>query len=514
MKELLEQILLARVYDVAIESPLILASKLSSRTGNNLYLKREDLQPVHSFKLRGAYNKIVQLTLAARKKGVIAASAGNHAQGVALAAQKLGIHATIIMPRTTPSIKIEAVRGYGAEVVLVGDSYSDAYDHCLTLVKDSGKTFIHPFDDPLVIAGQGTIGREIIEQLPDVTHIFVPVGGGGLLVGIAAYVKQLKPDVTVIGVEPEDSNAMQASLEANRRLVLDHVGIFADGVAVKQVGKLTFDLTKRYVDEVITVTTDQICAGIKAIFEDTRGIVEPAGALAAAGAHTYSAKHDLKNKNLVAICSGANMTFERLQFVAERTLIGSGQEALFTVKLAERPGALQYFCENVVNGHGITEFSYRLHVRDSAHIFVGIHVSNETDKLAFMNKMRLTNYEFEDLSSDDLAKEHIRHMIGGHSKDARHECLYEINFPERPGALNDFLRAVGDEFNISLFHYRGQGADTGRVLIGFETAGNADELEKRLRSIKYDFEPVASIASSMFLGTGGSRPVDAESKKR
>jgi threonine dehydratase len=499
MKQLLEQILLARVYEVAIETPLVRASKLSRRTNNNIYLKREDLQPVHSFKLRGAYNKIVQLSPQERKRGVIAASAGNHAQGVALAAHKLQIPATIIMPRTTPMIKIDAVKSYGATVILEGDSYSDAYEHAMTIVKQSEMIFIHPFDDPLVIAGQGTVGREIIEQLPDATHIFVPVGGGGLIAGIAAYVKQLRPDIKVVGVQPEDSNAMQASLAKNKRIILKHVGIFADGVAVKQVGTLTFELVKQYVDEVITVTTDQLCAGIKSVFEETRSIVEPAGALAAAGAEAYAVKQNLTDQNLVAICSGANITFEKLQFIAERTLLGSGQEALFAIKLAERPGSLQYFCENIVNGHSITEFSYRMHLRDEAYIFVGIHISDLQDETAFMQKMRAHAYEYIDLSADELAKEHIRHMIGGHSQNARNERLYQIYFPERPGALTDFLRTIDDDFNISLFHYRGQGGDVGRVLIGFELGKNGHELESRLKAIGYEFEAVESQAADLFL---------------
>ncbi len=498
MKELLEQILLARVYDVAIESPLSHANKLSTRLGNNIYLKREDLQPVHSFKLRGAYNKIAHLTTAERKRGVIAASAGNHAQGVALAAQKLGITATIIMPQTTPAIKIEAVRSYDAKIILYGDSYTDAYNYCMKLVKKSGRVFVHPFDDPLVIAGQGTIGREILEQLPDVTHVFIPVGGGGLLSGIAAYLKQLRPQVRIIGVEPDDSNAMQASLKAGKRVVLSHVGIFADGVAVKQVGTNTFGLTKQYADDIVTVSTDQLCAAIKAIFEDTRSVVEPAGALAVAGAEAYIKQHLLKGKNVAAICSGANMTFERLQFVAERTLLGSGQEALFAINLPERPGALKEFCEAVINGHSITEFSYRLHDRALAHILVGITIKDENDKSRFMKKMSEHQFEFKDLSGDDLVKEHIRYMVGGKSSQTNNEHLYEINFPERPGALYDFLKTIHNNWNISLFHYRGQGGDIGQVLIGFE-AKDTVKLEHALSKTAYEFKPIKSTAANLFL---------------
>lgn len=486
------------VYDVARKTSLQLAAAVSARLGNYVYLKREDLQPVHSFKLRGAYNKIVELSAVEREKGVIAASAGNHAQGVALAAQKLGIDALIIMPTTTPDIKVQAVKSYGAEVVLAGDNYSEAYDFCLGLMRETGRIFIHPFDDPLVIAGQGTIGTEIVEQLPDVTHIIVPVGGGGLLAGIAQCVKQEHPHITIIGVEPADSNAMQASLQAGKRIVLPHVGIFADGVAVKQVGEHTFHLAQQYVDEVITVSTDQICAAIKTIFEETRTIMEPAGALAVAGAELYTKTHKIKGRKLAAICSGANMTFERLQFVAERTLLGSGKEAIFAVTLPERPGALQQFCEQVVGKHGITEFNHRMNKRSKAHIFVGISVSSPTDKSTFMKRMAASGYKYADLTNDDLAKEHIRHMIGGPSPEANDEHLYEINFPERPGALSEFLRTIGSRWNISLFHYRGQGADIAHALIAFEASDPA-KLEKMLQNTTYEFTKTTSKAVQLFL---------------
>lgn len=444
-----KEILTSRVYEVAAVSPLTKAPKLSNTANCNAFLKREDLQPVHSFKLRGAYNKIAKLTKVEQSKGVIAASAGNHAQGVALAAKKLGLSALIVMPRTTPPIKIDAVKSYGAEVELSGDSYSDAADYCKQRVEETGRTYIHPFDDPLVIAGQGTVGQEILEQLPNVTHIFVPVGGGGLLAGIATYVKAIRPDVKVISVEPEDSNAMQASIEQQERVTLSHVGIFADGVAVKQVGNRTFAAARKYVDDFITVTTDQMCAAIKTIFEDTRSIVEPAGALAAAGIAQYDLPVDAY---AVAICSGANVTFERLQQIAERTLIGSGKEAMFAVTIPEAPGALQTFCRDVVSGHNISEFNYRLRVRETAHILVGINVSGETDKQKFMTKMNQHGYTHTDLSNDDLTKEHLRHMIGG-SKVASKELVYEVTFPERPRALSDFLQAVDTTWNISLHRY-------------------------------------------------------------
>ncbi|MFW6368314.1 MAG: threonine ammonia-lyase, biosynthetic [Spirochaetota bacterium] len=491
MTEELKSILLARVYDVAIESPLTLAPKLSADTGSNVYLKREDLQPVHSFKLRGAYNKIRSLTPEERSKGIIAASAGNHAQGVALSAARLGITATIVMPKTTPQIKVDAVRSYGAEVVLIGDSFHDAFAHARSLVEQHGATFIHPFDDPAVIAGQGTVGREILEQLPDATHIFVAVGGGGLLAGIALYVKQLRPDIRVIGVEPSDSNVMQQSLRAGKRITLEHVGIFADGVAVKQAGEHTFRIAKEYVDDVITVTTDEICAAIKAVFEDTRSIVEPAGALSAAGIMKTTLP---EHAHAVAICCGANMSFERLQQVAERTLIGSGKEVLVAVTMPERPGALKTFCTEVVGGHSITEFNYRLNMREGAHVLVGISVSSVGDREAFRTRMSEFGYDHEDLSDDDIAKEHIRHMIGGASPGARDEHLYQVNFPERPGALGEFLETLGTEWNISAFHYRSQASDTGNVLIGFEASDRA-ALESRLDETGYQWISIDGLAS-------------------
>ena len=506
MNDAIRKTLLASVYDVAVETPLQLASKLSRELDNLVYLKREDLQPVHSFKIRGAYNKIHQLSEAERQNGIIAASAGNHAQGVAFSAQKLGIDATIVMPKTTPSIKVEAVKSYGAEVILSGDNYSEAYETCRELIHETGKTLIHPFDDPDVIAGQGTVGREILEQLPETDYILVPVGGGGLIAGIAQYIKSLKPDVMVIGVEPEDSSAMQQSLKAGRRLTLDHVGVFADGVAVKQVGSLTFNLCRKYVDLIITVDNDQICAAIKSIFEETRSIVEPAGALSVAGARLFCTTNHLAGKRLVAIASGANMTFEKLQFVAERTLLGSGKEALFAVTLPEKAGALDIFCDQVVKGHNITEFSYRLYSRQEAHVLVGVSIADAADKAAFTAKMKHYGFPYFDISGDDLAKEHVRHMIGGPSHQAAHEQIYKINFPERPRALSDFLGNIGREYNISLFHYRGQGGDTGTVLIGFESE-SVRELEDSLKNSGYEFVPADSLSVAIFL-----KPVDPRLK--
>ena len=484
------------VYDVAVKTPLQKAPKLSAKVDCQVFLKREDLQPVHSFKIRGAYQKIARLSEAEKQKGVIAASAGNHAQGVALSAHKLGIKALIVMPRTTPSIKVEAVQGYCAEVELVGDNYSEAYEHCLARIEETGMTFVHPFDDLDVITGQGTVGDEILEQNPDVTHIFVPIGGGGLIAGVAEKVKSLKPSVKIIGVEPVDSCAMRDSIAAGHIVELSHVGIFADGVAVKKVGENTFLKVQKFVDECITVTTDQICAAIKNIFEDTRSIVEPAGALAAAGISAYALPKDAV---AVAICSGANMSFERLQFIAERTLLGSGKEALFAVELREEPNALKLFCESVVKDHNISEFNYRLHDRTKAHIFVGIGTKDDTDKQRFIQTLEQEKYKYTDLSDDDISKEHIRHMVGGKSENTRNEQLYTVGFPERPGALSDFLSIVGGNGdNISLFHYRGQGGDVGRVLIGFESE-NHDSLLKKLSTSSYEVEPAHSKSIPLFV---------------
>lgn len=482
---LVKDILNSRVYDVAIESPLDKAAKLSA--GNvDVYLKREDLQPVHSFKLRGAYNKMVRLSPQQRKSGVIAASAGNHAQGVALAANKLHISALIIMPRTTPAIKIDAVQGYGAQVELHGDNYSEAAEYCKQRTVATGRAYIHPFDDPLVIAGQGTIGREIIEQLPTVTHIFVPVGGGGLLAGVAAYVKAIRPDVQIIAVEPQDSCCMGNALAAGKRIALKHVGIFADGVAVKQAGVRTFAIAKNTVDHHLTVTTDQICSAIKHIFEDTRSIVEPSGALAVAGIRHYPLP---KNAVAVAICSGANVTFERLQQVAERTLIGSGKEALFAVQMPELPGALSKFCKYVVGNRSITQFAYRLNSRTAAHVLVGISVTDQNDRERLQRHIVAKGYACTDLTADDLAKEHVRHMVGGPAMAAQGEHFFQVEFPERPGALADFLAALQNRWNISLFHYRTAASDTGSVFIGLESPHKPD-VEHGLQVTGFAFSAV------------------------
>lgn len=487
ISDTVRDILTARVYDVAIESPLERAEVLSASLGCNVYLKREDLQPVHSFKLRGAYNKIAQMSALERAKGVITASAGNHAQGVALAAQKLNISALVVMPRTTPEIKIRAVRSYGADVVLEGDNYTEASLYSLKLADDTGRTYVHPFDDPLVIAGQGTIGKEILEQLPNVTHVFVPVGGGGLLAGIAQYLKALSPEVFVIGVEPNDSAAMTKSLRRGQRITLSHVGIFADGVAVKQVGLNTFIAAQQLVDECITVTTDQICSAIKDTFEATRSIVEPSGALALAGLKQYDLPEDA---HAVAICSGANVGFERLQQIAERTLIGSGKEALLAVEMAEKPGSLHRFCTEAIETRSITEFSYRLRSRSEAQVLVGLAVTDDIDKAKLIEAIRFADFGCQDLTADDITKEHVRHMVGGAGGTVQKESVYLVDFPERPGALATFLGTLSDKWNISLFHYRSTASDVGSVLIGFECS-EPDEVERALDETGYSYKNMA-----------------------
>lgn len=464
----LERILNARVYDVAIETPLERAPALSKRTRNNILLKREDMQPVFSFKLRGAYNKMAQLKPDALKRGVIAASAGNHAQGVALAAQRLGCSATIVMPVTTPDIKVNAVKGRGAKVVLHGDSYSDAAAHARKLEKRHRLTYVHPYDDPDVIAGQGTIAMEILRQHPQpIDAIFVAVGGGGLISGIAAYVKRLRPEIKIIGVEPEDSDAMYQSLKAGRRVTLEHVGLFADGVAVKQVGEETFRLCRELVDEVIRVDTDAMCAAIKDVFEDTRAILEPAGALAIAGAKAWAARRKARDATLVAVACGANMNFDRLRFVAEQAELGENREAILAVTIPEKPGSFKAFCEQL-GPRNVTEFNYRFDDPQAAQVFVGVQVRDRKETAQLVRALRRRGLKTLDLSDNELAKLHVRHMVGGHAPRAKHEILYRFEFPERPGALMRFLNSMSRGWNISLFHYRNHGADYGRVLVGME----------------------------------------------
>ncbi len=464
----LERILTARVYDVAIESPLDHAANLSRRLANTVYLKREDLQPVFSFKLRGAYNKMAGLAPAELKRGVVAASAGNHAQGVALAAQRLNAKATIVMPATTPQIKINAVASRGAKVILHGDSYDEAYEHALTLAKKSKATFVHPYDDPEVIAGQGTIAMEMLRQHPGPIHaVYVPVGGGGLIAGIAAYIKRLRPEIKVVGVEPEDADAMARSLCRNERVKLERVGIFADGVAVKQVGKETFRLAQKYVDEVIRVNNDAICAAIKDVFEDTRSILEPAGALSVAGLKAAVAGDKLKGKSLIAIASGANMNFDRLRHVAERAELGEKREAIIAVTIPEKPGSFKKFC-SMLGARNITEFNYRFADPAQARVFVGlqIHEGDEIGKL--VSQLKKHDLDAVDLTENEMAKLHVRHLVGGRAPQARNEVIYRFEFPERPGALMNFLNSMSHDWNISLFHYRNHGTDYGRVLVGIQ----------------------------------------------
>jgi threonine dehydratase len=482
----LERILKAQVYDVAIETPLDLAPSLSARIGNRLLLKREDLQPVFSFKLRGAYNKIVHLSAEKLKRGVICASAGNHAQGVALAAARVGCRALIVMPITTPQIKVQAVQARGGEVVLAGESYDDAYAHAVRLEKTEKLTFVHPFDDPDVIAGQGTIGMEILRQHAQPIHaVFCCVGGGGLIAGVAAYIKRLRPETRIIGVEAVDADAMARSLQAGKRVRLDHVGLFADGAAVKYVGEETFRLCQMYVDEMVLVDTDAICAAIKDVFEDTRAVLEPAGALAVAGAKAYAASHKLKNRTLVATASGANLNFDRLRFVAERAEIGEQREAVFAVTLPEEPGAYKKFVA-LIGARHITEFNYRYNDPREAHIFVGIQVASRAESVKLLEHLRRHGYPTLDLSDDEMAKGHIRHLVGGHSPLTTHEIIYRFEFPERPGALMNFLNRMSAGWNISLFHYRNHGADYGRVLVGMQVPpSEMGDFEDFLQNLGY-----------------------------
>ncbi len=498
---MLRLILNSRVYDVAHETPLDRAPRLSRRLNNEVLLKREDLQPVFSYKLRGAYNRIAHMTESERARGVIAASAGNHAQGVAFSARHLGLDALIVMPKTTPAIKVEAVSELGAAVVLSGDNYTEAKRHCDELAQSTGRTFVHPFDDELVIAGQGTVGHEILRhKLGGVDAIFVPVGGGGLIAGIASYVKALRPEVEVIGVEPFEADAMYQSLAMGRRVVLDRVGIFADGVAVQEVGRLTFPIVQSTVREIVRVTNDEICAAIKDIFDDTRSVMEPAGALAVAGLRTWVERTGTRNARLAAILSGANMNFDRLRFVAERAELGEAREALFGVTIPERPGAFRSFCATI-GRREVTEFNYRLSSRDRAHIFVGIATRSRQDAAALAASLNASGHEAINLTDNELAKLHVRHMVGGRCDEVRDERIYRFEFPERPGALMDFLDKLGGRWNISLFHYRNHGADFGRVLAGFEVPdAEQGDFEAFLEGLGYPYQREADNAAyGMFL---------------
>ena len=492
----------ARVYDVADKTPLERASNLSSRLRNTILMKREDLQPVFSFKLRGAYNKIASLPDDVVANGVICASAGNHAQGVALAARRRNVRAVIVMPVTTPRIKVDAVRRHAGEVVLHGDNFDDAYAHARKLEKAEGLVFIHPFDDPLVIAGQGTIAAEILEQAREpIDAIFVPIGGGGLIAGIAVYTKAMNPDIRIIGVEPDDSSAMRQSLDAGAPVTLDHVGIFADGVAVRRVGDETFRLCREFVDEVIVVDTDQACAAIRDIFEETRSIVEPAGGLALAGAKKYIAEHKLSGKTLVTISCGANVNFDRLRHIAERAAVGEQQEMLLAAEIPEVPGSFRRFCE-AIGRRGITEFNYRYSDDRNAHVFAGVQLDHGIEeRRELLAALKTAGYQVVDLSDDEMAKLHIRHMVGGRSPHVSNERLFRFEFPERPGALLDFLDAIGTDWNISLFHYRNHGSDYGRILAGIDVPeSETQELEAHLAKLGYPhFEESDNPAYAMFL---------------
>ena len=500
LEQYLDLIREAPVYDVAQRTPLQLAQGLSRRLANRVLLKREDLQQVFSFKLRGAYNKITALDEKERTAGVIAASAGNHAQGVALAARKLGLKAVIVMPKTTPEIKVQSVRDLGAEIVLHGNTYDDACEHADHLVLKTGMTFIHPYDDPLVIAGQGTIGMEILSQVDHCDAVFIPIGGGGLVAGVAMWIKAHRPNIRVVGVEPDDAPCMYAALKAGERVILDQVGIFADGVAVRQAGEETFRIAREYVDEILLVTTDEICAAIKDIFDDTRSITEPAGALAVAGIKKYVEREKVAGKTLIAIDSGANMNFDRLRHVAERAELGEHREVLFAATIDERPGSFRKFCETI-GRRGITEFNYRYSDPSQAHVFVGVKMQGEEEKHKLFAQLEKDQYPYQDMSDNEMAKTHIRFMVGGRVSGVQHERLYRFEFPERPGALMRFLNRMGEKWNISLFHYRNHGAAYGRVLIGMQVPPEESEkLACFLEDLNYPYwEETDNPAYALFL---------------
>jgi threonine dehydratase len=498
-----ERILKARVYDVAIESTLDAMPRLSVRAGSQVLLKREDQQPVFSFKLRGAYNKIANLSETVARRGVICASAGNHAQGVALAAQRRGIPSVIVMPLTTPAIKVQAVAALGGEVVLHGEIYDAAYEHALKLAAERQLVFVHPFDDPDVIAGQGTIGVEILRQAPGpIDAIFIPVGGGGLIGGLAAYVKYISPRTRIIGVEPEDAAAMHDSLKAGKRVKLDNVGLFADGVAVKRVGEEGFALAQKYVDEMVLVSTDEICAAIQDVFEDTRMVPEPSGALGVAGLKKVVAREGWKGKRLVAINSGANLNFDRLRYIAERADLGAGREALLAVEIPEQPGSFLKFC-GVLGARNVTEFNYREQGRERAQVFVGLNLSHgAAERGEIVGLLADAGYRVVDMTENETAKLHVRYMIGGQAHGLADECVFRFEFPERPGALLRFLESIGTRWNISMFHYRNHGSDYGRVLAGIQVpATEREELRLHLGELRYPYvDETANPAYKVFLG--------------
>jgi threonine dehydratase len=501
----LERVLKARVYDVAIETPLDAAPRLSRRLGNSVLLKREDMQPVFSFKCRGAYNKVAHLSDTVAQRGVICASAGNHAQGVALAARQRGVKAIIVMPKTTPSIKVQAVRDLGGDAVLFGDDYDHAYEHAMELMRERNLTYIHAFDDPDVIAGQGTIGMEVLRQRSgeQIDAIFVGVGGGGLIAGIGAYVKALYPKIRIIGVEADDANAMYESLKARKRVTLERVGMFADGAAVRRVGEETFSVCQTVVDEVMLVNTDEICAAIQDIFEDTRSIAEPAGALSVAGLKKFIARENCRGRNFVAINSGANINFDRLRHVAERADIGGQREALFAVEIPEQKGSFLRFCQ-ILGEHSVTEFNYRYATNGAARIFVGVGLSEgKKEREALLKSLHDAGYNIVDMTDNEMAKLHVRFMVGGHAPGLNNERLLRFIFPERPGALLKFLQAIGTTWNISLFHYRNHGSDYGRVLAGVQVPpGESQDFLLHLNELKYPYsDETNNPAYRMFLGT-------------
>lgn len=503
LENYVKKILCSPVYDVAVETPVHHAPFLSERLGNTVLLKREDLQPVFSFKIRGAYNKLAQLSDAQRASGVIAASAGNHAQGLAFAARHMGIKATIVMPKTTPEIKVKAVRARGGKVVLHGEAFDEALAYAQKQVEEKGLVFIHPYDDPDTIAGQGTVAMEILRQHQGrLDAIFVPVGGGGLIAGIAAYVKYLRPEIKVIGVEPNDSNCLQVALQEGKRVTLEQVGQFADGVAVAQIGKYPYDICKDYVDEVITVSSDEMCAAIKDIYDDTRSICEPAGCLGVAGIKKYVEREGCTGEVLIAIDSGANVNFDRLRHVAERAEIGEQREALLAVTIPERPGSFKTFCQ-AIGKRAITEFNYRYHDQQEAHIFVGVQTHPELDpRDALVERLAERGFPVLDLTENELAKLHIRHMVGGHSAQVENEIVYRFEFPERPGALFNFLSKLGGRWNISMFHYRNHGADYGRVVVGLQVpVSERSQVVPALEEIGYRYwDETDNPAYQLYLG--------------
>ena len=498
----IKKILNANVYDVAIETPIQQARFLSQRLDNKVLIKREDLQPVFSFKIRGAYNKMRLLSEEDRAKGVVAASAGNHAQGVALSAKHLECKATIVMPKTTPCIKVDAVKAWVAKVVLKGDTYDEASTYAKQLVEEKGMTYVHPYDDPDVIAGQGTVAMEILRQIPEhIDAIFIPVGGGGLAAGMAVYIKYVRPDIKVIAVEPEDAACLKAAMDKNRRVTLPQVGLFADGVAVAQIGKETFRLLKTYVDDVITASTDEICAAIKDIFEDTRSISEPAGAVALAGLKKYAAEHGLKGQTLIAIESGANTNFDRLRYISERTEFGENREAIFSEQIPEKPGSFRQFCA-LLGKRNISEFNYRYSSDNNAQIFVGVQVKNDEDRGDIIATLQEQEYKIVDMTDNEMAKMHVRYMVGGHAPNLDDEVVYTFEFPERPGALMNFLNELGQRWNISMFHYRNHGAAFGRVIAGFQVPkSERSQIAPMLKKLNYRYkDETDNTAYKHFLG--------------